>query len=165
MGKIFVYPGSFDPITLGHTDIALRGLKLCDKLIVALLRNENKKGLFTTEERLELMRETFKGYENIEIAAFEGLLGEFVRQRGAVAVLRGVRSFVDYESESQYAAYNKLISNGTDTVFLPASQSTAFISSSLTKEAAILLYKGGDVSVLDRVVSPLVKAALKRKYS
>ena len=157
---ILLYPGSFDPVTLGHVDIARRGAKLASRLVVAVVENPNKKTLFTLEERLALLREEFCGCENIEVDAFSGLLAEYAGAKGADAILRGLRTPGDFESEGRYAVYNRMLGN-VETIFLPASPELSYISSSIVREASAYT----DDSAFDKMVSPAVRAALKEKMN
>ncbi|MCL2217176.1 MAG: pantetheine-phosphate adenylyltransferase [Defluviitaleaceae bacterium] len=157
-----IYPGSFDPVTMGHIDIALRGAELAGRLVVAVLDNPNKKTLFTVGERVALLKEAFAGNGKIEIDSFGGLLAEYAAKCvGKTAILRGLRSPADFESEARYAACNKLL--GIETLFLAASPSLAFVSSSIVREIAAM---GGDKN-MDKMenlmVTPAVRAALAIK--
>lgn len=156
-----IYPGSFDPVTLGHIDIALRGAKLASHLIVAVLDNSNKKPLFSTKERMTLLQESLGHVTNIQIDSFSGLLVEYARQKQATAILRGLRSPSDYEAESRYAVCNKMISVASiETVFLTASPSLSFISSSIVREAAFHISNN---SALCNMVTPHVQKALENR--
>ena len=107
MPRIAIYPGSFDPVTYGHIDIAKRGLKLFDRIIVAILHNPGKQSLFTIEERLEMLNDAMQGIDSIEFDTFDGLLVDYARQRNAQAVLRGMRAVSDFEYEFQMALTNR----------------------------------------------------------
>ena len=156
-----IYPGSFDPVTLGHIDIALRGAKLASLLIVAVLDNSNKKPLFSTKERIALLQESLGHVANIQVDSFSGLLVEYVRQKQATAILRGLRSPGDYETESRYAVCNKVISVASiETIFLTASPSLSFISSSIVREAAFYISNN---SALCNMVTPHVQKALENR--
>ncbi len=152
---IAVYPGSFDPITNGHLDMIDRGAKLCSRLIVAVLRNEDKEPLFTVEERMQMLREVVCGYPNVEVDSFNGLLVQFAQQKGATVLLRGIRAISDYEYELQLALMNRRLCPAVETVFLMAGESFSFVSSRLVKQVIAL---GGDISGL---VPPLVEARLR----
>ncbi|MDR2352428.1 MAG: pantetheine-phosphate adenylyltransferase [Deltaproteobacteria bacterium] len=147
MVKLAIYPGSFDPPTLGHMSLVARGLAIFDRLIVAVAVNSNKSTFFTVPERLELLRESLKGYspEQLEIDSFEGLTMEYARSKGACAILRGLRATSDFEYEFQMALMNKHLEKEIQSVFLMAENQWFFISSSIVKEAASL---GGDISAL-----------------
>jgi pantetheine-phosphate adenylyltransferase len=155
---VALYPGSFDPITLGHEDIARRALVVADKLIVAVARSSThvKKSLFDVEERVELIREVFAGEERVEVKPFEGLLVDFARKEGATLVVRGLRAVSDFEYELQMAQMNQELWPDLETIFLVPEARNSFISSSLVREVATL---GGDVAsfvspaVLERVAA------------
>lgn len=139
---IAVLPGTYDPITLGHMDIIERGARLYDELVVAVSENPHKKPLIPMHERLELIRELTKKHDNIRAEAFSGMTIEFVGRIGATAILRGLRTYADFEYEFQLALANKRI-GGVETVFIMSSAEKSFIRSSLIKEAVAL---GGDVT-------------------
>ncbi len=152
---IAIYPGSFDPITNGHLDLIERGARLCDRLIVSILRNEDKKPLFTVEERMEMLREVVRGYPHVEVDSFDGLLVDHARQKGATVILRGIRAISDYEYELQMALMNRRLCPSIETVFLMAGEAYSFISSRLVKQVIAL---GGNISGL---VPPSVEVRLK----
>jgi len=156
---VAIYPGSFDPITRGHEDIARRTLRIADHLIVAVAysASQAKKGLFTVEERVELIREVFADDDRVEAMAFRGLLVDFARQKGARLVIRGLRAITDFEYELQMAQMNRELWDEVETVFLAPELDFSFLSSSLVREIAGL---GGDMA---RFVSPPVLARLKAK--
>ncbi|MCS7315085.1 MAG: pantetheine-phosphate adenylyltransferase [Bryobacterales bacterium] len=158
-GVIAVYPGSFDPITNGHLDLVDRASRLFDRLIVAILRNEAKKPLFSVEERLEMAREVLKPWTNVEVESFSGLLVDFARARGARVILRGIRAISDYEYELQMALMNRRLAPQIETVFLMAGEDYSFLSARLVKEVVAL---GGDVSGL---VPALVHERLRRRLA
>ena len=169
---ILLYPGSFDPVTLGHVDIASRGAQLASRLIVSVLDNPNKNNLFSVQERVQFLRNVFRGYDNIEVDSFSGLLAEYALLKGAKAILRGLRIPDDFEVESRYAAYNRMLSGaaqgGIETVFISASPALSYLSSSIVREAAAHIYAGdlfktGDLA-LKTMVPPEVYVALKEKY-
>ncbi|MFA7105859.1 MAG: pantetheine-phosphate adenylyltransferase [Candidatus Izemoplasmatales bacterium] len=141
--KIGFYPGSFDPITLGHLDIITRGAKLFDKLYIAISINPNKKTLFTTEERKELVKEAIKGIDNIEVITSDLLTVEHCKLVGASHILRGLRAVTDYDYEFQMTNFNHQISSDIDTVFLMTQGKYSFLSSSSVRELA---HFGGDVT-------------------
>ena len=165
----YVYPGSFDPITNGHVDIILRSLKLCPALIVAVLDNPSKRCLFSAGERAELISRALKGHnagKKIEVDVFSGLLAEYAIKKQAAAIIRGLRSPLDYENEYRYAEYNKILSMGVETVFLPSSPKYSYISSSIVKEAAAYLYKSGlENDKIGEWVPKTVAEALKSKLN
>jgi pantetheine-phosphate adenylyltransferase len=158
MKKIAVYPGSFDPITNGHYDIILRGLKLFDGLIIAVARNGSKNPLFTVEERLEMLREALKDMPNVEVDSFDGLLVDYVVERGAGAILRGLRAVSDFEYEFQLALMNRKLKKNVQTVFLMTGLRWIFISSSIIKEAARF---GGNTRGM---VPDIVSKKLREKF-
>lgn len=159
MSKIAVYPGTFDPITNGHLDLIRRALKIFDSLIVAVAVSGYKKSpIFSIEERINFIVESTKDLENLKVESFDGLLVEFVRERGAVAIVRGLRAVSDYEFELQLAHANRKLYKDIETVFLMPSEEYSFLSSSLVKEIA---YFGG---VVNGLVPPVVEKALKEKF-
>ena len=158
MEKIAIYPGSFDPITNGHIDIAERGLKLFDKIIVAILHNPVKDFLFTVEERVEMLEKSFKDYPDITVETFDGLLVDYAARRKSIAILRGMRAVSDFEYEFQLALMNRRLKREIQTVFLMTGLRWIFTSSSIIKEAAQF---GGDITSM---VPPLVNRKLKEKF-
>ena len=156
---IAIYPGSFDPITRGHEDIARRTLRIADRLIVAVAytATQSKQSLFTVEERVVLIREAFAGEERVEAVAFRGLLVDFAKERRARLVIRGLRAISDFEYELQMAQMNRELWDEVETVFLAPELAYSFLSSTLVREVAGL---GGDVS---RFVSAPVQARLRKK--
>ena len=142
--KTAIYPGSFDPVTLGHYDIIERASKIFDKLIVGVLINSAKSPLFSVEERVKMLEDVTADLPNVEIKAFNGLLIDFVRQNDANVIVRGLRAITDFEYELQIAQTNSKLSNGNlDTVFLTTSLEYAYLSSSSVKEIASF---HGDIS-------------------
>jgi len=154
---VAIYPGSFDPITNGHLDLIERGARLCDRLVVAVLRNEAKQPLFSVEERMEMLREVICDYPNAEVDSFDGLLVDYAQRRGATVLIRGIRAISDYEYELQMALMNRRLCPGVETVFLMAGEAYSFLSSRVVKEVIRL---GGDISGL--VPSP-VEVRLKNR--
>jgi pantetheine-phosphate adenylyltransferase len=142
--RVAVYPGVFDPVTLGHLDVVQRGARLFDRLTVAVASKPEKESLFSVEERLELVREATADAAGIEVDAYEGLTVEFVQRHGASVILRGLRQRSDFEYEYQLALTNRTIA-GVETVFVMADERVAYISSHLVREVASL---GGNVSKL-----------------
>ena len=136
MGKIAIYPGSFDPVTNGHLDIVKRGLKLFDKIIVTILYNPGKETLFTVDERLEMLKISMKNLSNVEIDRFDGLLVDYAAKRKANAILRGMRAVSDFEYEFQMALMNRRLNREIQTVFLMTGLRWIFTSSS--KPRAVL---------------------------
>jgi pantetheine-phosphate adenylyltransferase len=154
-----LYPGSFDPVTLGHEDIARRTLQLADRVLIAVAETAttSKNHLFTVEERLELLREVFKEEPRVECTSFAGLLMDFARERGAHCIIRGLRAVSDFEYEFQMAQMNRELWSEVETVFLTPDTHLSFLSASLVREVALL---GGNVSTF---VSAPVLAALQKK--
>jgi len=155
---IAVYPGSFDPITNGHLDIIQRGLEVFDELIVAVARNSEKKGLFSIEERLEMIRATMGGNPRLRVDTFDGLLVDYVVAQGARVILRGLRAVSDFEYEFQIAQMNHTVQEKVETLFMMTAVPYGYLSSSIVKEVASL--KGP----IDTFVPPAVKEALERKF-
>ncbi|WP_020523364.1 pantetheine-phosphate adenylyltransferase [Catelliglobosispora koreensis] len=137
-----VCPGSFDPVTRGHLDIFGRAAQLFDEVIVGVLVNESKKGLFTVDERIDMIREVTKDFDNVRVVAFQGLLVDFCREQGAEIVIKGIRAVSDFDYELQMAQMNIGLS-GVETLFMPTNPLYSFVASSLVKEVAKW---GGDVS-------------------
>jgi len=156
--KRAIYPGTFDPITNGHLSIVRRGLKIFDKIIIAILTNPNKIPLFTIEERIEMIQEALKGMPNIEIDTYNGLLVDYAVEKGACVILRGLRALSDFEYEFQMALMNRKLNRDIQSVFLMTDYKWFYTSSTIIKEAASF---GGDVSGL---VPPIVNKKLKEKY-
>lgn len=141
--KIAICPGSFDPVTLGHLDIISRASRLFDKVIVAVLCNMEKNPSFTVEERMEFLREVTSQYDNVEIDSFNGLLVDYAKEKGAVAVVKGLRAVSDFEYEFQMSMINKKLYPHVETVYLNTSQDYMYLSSSVIKQIASF---GGDIS-------------------
>lgn len=158
MKKIAVYPGSFDPITYGHLDIIRRGLLIFDEIIVAVAKNSQKNSLFSTEERVDLIRDVLKDESRVTVDTFSGLLIDYVSSRGAHVIIRGLRAISDFEYEFQIAQMNSTIGRQIETLFMMTSLQYGYLSSSIVKEVCSL---NGDI---DMFVPPEVKAALKHKY-
>ena len=155
--KLAVYPGSFDPLTNGHVDIIERGTRLFDRIIVAVLVNVNKSPLFSTGERVEILREVFKGRPNVEVDTFDGLLVDYVARRNADVIVRGLRALSDFETEFQMALMNRRLSPNVETVFMMPAEQYTYISSRLIKEVFSL---GGQVRGL---VPEIVVTRLQEK--
>lgn len=158
MKRIAIYPGSFDPVTNGHIDILERGLKLFDKIIVAILLNPSKDPLFTVEERIHMLKISLKKINNIEIDTFSGLLVDYAAKRKSHAILRGMRAVSDFEYEFQLALMNRRLNREIQTVFLMTGLRWIFTSSSIIKEAARF---GGNINGM---VPPIVNHKLKEKF-
>ena len=158
MERIAIYPGSFDPVTNGHLDILERGLKMFDRIIIAILHNPNKAALFSVDERKALLKESLATFSNVEFDTFNGLLVDYAAQKEACAILRGMRAVSDFEYEFQMALMNRKLNREIQTVFLMTGLRWIFTSSSILKEAAQF---GGDI---DDMVPPPVSRKLKEKY-
>ena len=140
-----VYPGSFDPITNGHVDIIERGLKVFDRVLVAVLKNPKKRPLFTTKERVKMIQEIFASNPKVVVRAFDGLLVEFARAQGTRVVIRGLRAISDFEYEFQMALMNRSLAPDIETFFMMPSVNYSFLSSNLVREVVGL---GGSVEGL-----------------
>ena len=155
-----ICPGSFDPVTLGHVDIIRRAAKMFDRVIVAVLTNPGKNPSFTTDERVEMLKLALKNLPNVEVECFNGLLADFTRARGAVAIVKGLRAVTDFEYEFQMALTNKKLNPEVETVFLTTEAEYMFLSSSIVKQVASF---GGDISgfvvpeTLDKIKARLCK--------
>jgi pantetheine-phosphate adenylyltransferase len=156
--RIAIYPGSFDPITHGHVDILRRSLGLFDRVIVAVAENVRKQVLFSLAERQAMIRDSIGTEPRVEVDAFEGLLVDYARKRGARAVIRGLRAIADFEYEFQFAHMNRHLAPDVETVFLMTSEDSFYVSSSLVKEVAAM---GGDIT---KVAPPSVVEALRQKF-
>ncbi len=159
MTKTAIYPGTFDPITNGHTDLIDRASRLFGKIIVAVAAHSSKTPAFSMEERIELAKVVLAGRENVEVCGFDTLLVEFAQQRQADVILRGLRAVSDFEYEFQLAGMNRKMAPQVETMFLTPAEQYAYISSSLVKEVARL---NGDISGF---VHETVHAALKNKFN
>ena len=157
MKRTAVYPGTFDPVTHGHLDLAERARRHFDRLIVAVLRNEDKQPMFSVRERIDLLREAVTGWDNVEVDAFDGLLVDYARRVGASVILRGIRALTDFEYEMQMAMMNRRLEPSLEAVFLLPSEEYSFVSSRLVREVASL---GGSV---ERLVPDNVARALARR--
>lgn len=157
--RIGLYPGSFDPVHLGHVDLVERAARTCDRLVVAILDNAAKTSLFSVEERVGMLERAFVTMPEVEVVTFRGLLVDFAQQRGAAVVFRGLRAVSDFEYEFQMAQMNRRLAGDVETLFLMASEEFTYLSSRLVKEVALL---GGDVNGL---VPPEVAQALDAKRS
>ena len=159
MPKIAIYPGSFDPVTNGHLDIIERGLKLFDKIIIAILTNPGKQFLFTLEERMQMLEVCLKKFPNVKIDTFNGLTVDYAAQCNAQGILRGLRALSDFEYEFQMALMNRRLNREIQTVFLMTGMRWIYTSSSIIKEAAQF---GGNIKGM---VPPVVEKRIKEKYA
>jgi len=153
-----IYPGSFDPLTNGHLDLIERGSKIFDELIVGILRNSEKDPLFTLAERLDMLNQMVKRFDNVHVDSFEGLLVDYAMRKNAKAVLRGIRAISDYEYELQMALMNRKLQPQLETVFMMPAEAYSYLSSRLVKEVFRL---GGSVRGL---VPELVEERLREKF-
>ncbi|GED70302.1 phosphopantetheine adenylyltransferase [Brevibacillus reuszeri] len=156
---IAVCSGSFDPVTYGHLDIIARSSKVFDKVIVAVLINSKKNSMFSVEERVELLRQATADMDNVEIDSFNGLLINYMNERGANVIIRGLRAVSDFEYEMQVASINKKLDEKIETFFMMTNNQYSYLSSSIVKEVAKY-----NASVAD-LVPPVVEQALKKKLS
>ena len=147
-----IYPGSFDPVTLGHLDIIKRASKIVDELIVSVLRNNSKSPLFSVEKRVKMLEEVVKDIPNVKVMSFEGLLVDFAKSVDAQIIVRGLRAVTDFEYELQMSQTNMVLDHDIDTIFFTTSLEYAYLSSSTVKEAA---YYGADISRF--VPEPVIK--------
>ena len=154
-----IYPGSFDPVTLGHYDIIERSSKIFDKLIVGVLNNSAKSPLFSVEERVNMLKDVTSHFPNVEVQSFAGLLIDFVRSNDANVIVRGLRAITDFEYELQLAQMNRVIAPEIDTLFLTTNLKYAYLSSSMAKEVAMY---GGDISSF---LSPEIAEKVREKYA
>ena len=154
-----VYPGTFDPMTMGHVDLVKRASKLFDSVIIAIASSESKKPMFTLEERIEIGNKIFTDDPKVEVVGFSGLLVNFAKENGANILIRGLRVVADFEYEFQLANMNRAMSPDIESVFLTPKEEYSYISSSLVKEIATM---GGDV---DRFVDPVTLEALNQKIN
>lgn len=144
MGKTVVCPGSFDPLTIGHLDIITRSAKIFDSVIVVVMRNPNKDmGSFTTEERVDFIKRCTKNLPNVTVDSYTGLLAEYVREKGASAVVKGLRAISDYDDEFRQALTNQKLNSEMETIFMVSNAEHMFLSSSVVKQVCSL---GGDIS-------------------
>lgn len=159
MTKIAVYPGSFDPVTNGHIDIVERSLKLFDKVIIAVMFNPKKNYTFTTEERIEMLRESLRDYkDNLEIDSFSGLTVDYAISKDATALIRGLRAVSDFEYEYQMALMNRKLDRRVETIFFMTGLRWVFTSSSMIKDASAF---GANIKSM---VPPNVYNKLRQKY-
>ncbi len=158
MKRIAVYPGTFDPVTNGHLDLADRGRRHFDRLVIAILRNEGKQPLFTVDQRIRLLREAVADWDNVEVDSFDGLLVDYARKVGATMILRGIRAVTDLEYEMQMAMMNRRMDPKLETVFVVPSETYSYVSSRIVREVASL---GGSTEGL---VPQNVEDALSRHF-
>lgn len=154
-----IYPGSFDPVTLGHMDIIRRAANIAEELVVGILVNSNKTPMFTLGERLMMLEESVKDIPNVKVKTFEGLTIDFARENGANVIIRGLRVISDYESEMQIAQVNKNIAPEIETLFMATGMEYSFLSSTIAKEIA--MYDAG----VEKFVPPVVVSKIKEKYN
>jgi pantetheine-phosphate adenylyltransferase len=154
---VAIYPGSFDPLTNGHVDIIQRGSRLFDRIVIAVLLNIEKAPLFTVPERVEIAREAFHGWPNVEVDTFDGLLVDYARRKRASVIVRGLRAISDFEFEMQMALMNRRLNGDVETVFMMPAEPYTYVSSRLVKEVVAL---GGSVSGL---VPEMVEERLRQK--
>lgn len=157
--KIVVYPGTFDPITNGHVDLVERACRLFDRVVLAIASSERKGPLFSLRERIDLARAALSHVDNVEVRGFDYLLVNFVRDRGACGVIRGLRAVSDFEYEFQLANMNRALAPDVESIFLTPSEKLSYISSSLVREIASL---NGDISPF---VPAVVAAALRSRFA
>ena len=157
MSLIAVYPGTFDPITNGHTDLVNRGVKIFDKVIIAVAQNPSKNTLFTVKERIEFIQEIFNANSQVEIYSLDKLLVDFANDHNATVILRGLRAVSDFEYEVQLASMNRSMEPNIESVFMSPAEEYGFLSSSIIKEIA---KHGGDLS---KFIDKAVLAALQKK--
>lgn len=153
-----VYPGSFDPVTLGHLDIIRRASKIVDELVIGILVNIGKSPTFTMDERLEMLEESIKDLPNVTVQTFEGMTVDFARKNGAKVIIRGLRVITDFESEMQIAQTNHSVDPDIETLFMSTSLEYSFLSSTIAKEVA---FYGADVS---KLVPQVVVDKFQEKY-
>jgi len=152
-----IYPGSFDPLTMGHVDIIQRGSRMFDRIVVALLINADKAPLFTVTERVDIVREVFRGRTNVEVDTFDGLLVEYARRKQASVIVRGLRAVSDFEYEMQMALMNRALNSDVETIFMMPAEHYTYVSSRLVKEVVAL---GGSVK---GIVPEIVERRLREK--
>ncbi|AGK97328.1 pantetheine-phosphate adenylyltransferase [Clostridium pasteurianum] len=160
--KVAVYPGSFDPITNGHLDIIKRAANVFDEVIVVVLLNPQKKGLFSVEERLELIKRVLKFNQNIKIECYNGLLVDFMKEKGAKVIIKGLRAMSDFEYEFQMALMNNKLDPDVETVFMMTRAEYSYLSSSSVKQVAVF---GGCIKGLvpDEIISDILKKSQSSK--
>ncbi len=152
-----MYPGTFDPITLGHEDLVRRATRLFDKVVVAVAANPSKEPMFTLDERVDLAQTVLAGLDNVEVMGYSGLTVDFAKDHGLQAIVRGLRAISDFEYEFQLANMNRHLTDEVESVFLTPTETYTYISSSLVREICSM---GGNIS---EFVSPAVKEALMER--
>ncbi|MGI6018111.1 MAG: pantetheine-phosphate adenylyltransferase [Marvinbryantia sp.] len=157
--KRAVYPGSFDPVTYGHLDVIRRSAALVDELIVGVLQNNNKNPLFSSDERVRILHEVTKDMKNVRVEAFSGLSIDFVKEKNAQFLVRGLRAITDFDYELQMAQTNRIMAPDIDTIFLTTSLEYAYLSSSTLKEVA---FYGGDIS---KFAPEIVREAVRERMA
>lgn len=157
--KIMVYPGSFDPITLGHLDIIKRASKMTDKLIVTVMDNPKKKTFFSVDERIDMIKKTVSGIDNVTVDFSSSLMVDYMRKVGATVAVRGLRAVTDFEYEMQWATFNQMLDENFEAVFLMANTEHSFLSSSIVREIGQL---GGDIK---KMVAPEIYEYVNNKLN
>jgi pantetheine-phosphate adenylyltransferase len=161
MNTLAIYPGTFDPPTVGHADILERAHLLFDEVIVAVGANSSKTPLLTVEERVSVLKDIAKPYQNVQVESFEGLLMDYAKSKGAKSIVRGLRAVADFEYEIQIAMMNRKLNPDVDSVFLMTNWEYSYVSSSIVREIATL---GGVIDdLVPSVVKPVISAAVKRR--
>lgn len=155
---LWVYPGSFDPITNGHMDVIKRASALCDNLIVAVLENESKNSTFSKSERIDMIKESARDLKNVKVESFKGLLVDYVIRKNANCVIKGLRAVSDFEYEFQMAQLNKKLNNKVETLLMTTNINYSYLSSSAVKEIA--KFKGN----IDDLVPKVIREKIKKKY-
>lgn len=156
--SVVLYPGTFDPVTEGHLDLMRRGLKLFDRVLVAVAESRDKEPLFPLAERVDMLQEATRSIQGVEVEQFKGLVVDFARKKEVTAILRGLRAVSDFEFEFQMALMNRSLDEEVETVFLMPSARYTYLNASIVREVARM---GGDVTAL---VPPVVQARLKERY-
>jgi len=157
--RIAIYPGTFDPVTYGHLDVIARAREIFDRVIVAIATNSAKQPLFSVQERIEMIREATRKFQNVSADSFPGLLVKYAKGQNATAIVRGLRAVTDFEYEFQMALANRMLNDSVTTVFLMPHERYTYLNSSLVREIAM---HGGDVS---KLVPPQIRKRLLKKYS
>ncbi len=161
MKRVWIYPGSFDPFTLGHKNVAMRAARLCDELIVSVMVNRAKQGVFSEEERVDMARKTLRGVPGVRVISDDGLLVKLMQREGALAVVRGLRSESDFRFEAELYAANKLLDQKYEVLLFPCRPDLAFTSSSIVREVASF---NGDISgMVDAQIVDQIRQKLEKK--